>query len=687
MKSMKVIHRDLKLGNLLLNENMDVKVCDFGLAAKVTFDGEKRRTICGTPNYIAPEVLSSKIGHSFEVDLWSLGVIAYTMMFGRPPFETRDVKVTYRKIRHNNYTFPTHVQISDSGKDFVRSLLRTDPHKRLDLDKIMAHDFFAMDYPERLPLSMLAGPPSAAFCSRYEKMPDEPPKPGVSPGKAPIAKDVATFECDLVDNDEAQIMSNRLASVETHRRIESQDKFIHKVRGKETISNDRDNFKTASGLYFHQGLGKDVEGSPYCSPAKKGANYLQINLAKYNDDKEDSKAEYLKCKQYRKPHNAWTAQNSDKKLLETEPNDMPILPTETDNVVLNTEAVESKKPLPEVRIRNRKASPEADEAKSKSRISHSKAPKHSDKILISKWIDYTSKYGVGYKLSDGSYGVLFNDSTKLVVAKDNYQFYYLTREHPKHSQNGVKVDIYNFNTYPNELKKKVVLTQHFISYLMGVKFVASKQKPDNFDQEFAYNEDDIYLKKFATENKAVLLRLNNKMIQVIFLDHSELILSSDSGDVMFITSKGQVRQSIISSDLKTYSSLERSDPSMYKRLNYAKEMLLNLISKQKPNKNKYPLFQTKSNSDTKENNVRFSRKASNISEKRIEFYATQRLETDYGMTKTDLQSSNCEKIENIAAGAAAEIRKKLANYNSVKTDFSKPDLLKSQSLKTTASST
>jgi polo-like kinase 1 len=61
----KVIHRDLKLGNLFLSEKMDIKVGDFGLAAKLEFDNEKKHTICGTPNYIAPEILDGKIGHSF----------------------------------------------------------------------------------------------------------------------------------------------------------------------------------------------------------------------------------------------------------------------------------------------------------------------------------------------------------------------------------------------------------------------------------------------------------------------------------------------------------------------------------------------------------------------------------------------------------------------------------------------
>ena len=85
LHSRNIIHRDLKLGNLFLNEQMEVKMGDFGLATKLEFPGDRRKTICGTPNYIAPEILESK-GHGCEVDIWSFGVIAYTMAYGRPPF-------------------------------------------------------------------------------------------------------------------------------------------------------------------------------------------------------------------------------------------------------------------------------------------------------------------------------------------------------------------------------------------------------------------------------------------------------------------------------------------------------------------------------------------------------------------------------------------------------------------------
>lgn len=95
----KIIHRDLKLGNLFVNDQMQIKIGDFGLAAKINFIGERKRTMCGTPNYIAPEVLEGKTGHSYEVDVWSLGVIIYTLIIGKPPFETTDVKETYARIK------------------------------------------------------------------------------------------------------------------------------------------------------------------------------------------------------------------------------------------------------------------------------------------------------------------------------------------------------------------------------------------------------------------------------------------------------------------------------------------------------------------------------------------------------------------------------------------------------------
>lgn len=76
------------MANIFLNESMELKLGDFGLSAKLEFFDERKRTMAGTPNYIAPEIIDGTGGHSYEVDIWSTGVICYALLFGRPPFET-----------------------------------------------------------------------------------------------------------------------------------------------------------------------------------------------------------------------------------------------------------------------------------------------------------------------------------------------------------------------------------------------------------------------------------------------------------------------------------------------------------------------------------------------------------------------------------------------------------------------
>ncbi|KDE05567.1 PLK/PLK1 protein kinase [Microbotryum lychnidis-dioicae p1A1 Lamole] len=143
MHSNSVIHRDLKLGNLMLDAEMNLRVGDFGLAALVKFPGERKKTICGTPNYIAPEILfDTTNGHSFEVDIWSLGVIMYTLLVGKPPFQTKEVKNIYLRIKELNYEFPAGCELSAEAVDLISLILTPKPNERPTLGQILQHDFF-----------------------------------------------------------------------------------------------------------------------------------------------------------------------------------------------------------------------------------------------------------------------------------------------------------------------------------------------------------------------------------------------------------------------------------------------------------------------------------------------------------------------------------------------------------------
>lgn len=154
-----IIHRDLKLGNILIGDRMKIKICDFGLSTKLKDPGERKKTVCGTPNYIAPEILDS-LGHGMEVDIWSLGVIVYTMLTGKPPFEDDSVESTYFNIRNNQYSFPTF-GASQEIEDLIDRIFVVNPSERITLEEIYEHPFLnpKEDVPVELPVYTLAMPP------------------------------------------------------------------------------------------------------------------------------------------------------------------------------------------------------------------------------------------------------------------------------------------------------------------------------------------------------------------------------------------------------------------------------------------------------------------------------------------------------------------------------------------------
>ncbi|EEP77866.1 hypothetical protein UREG_02715 [Uncinocarpus reesii 1704] len=155
-----VAHRDLKMGNLFLDRNMDIKVGDFGLAAIILSekDEKRRKTLCGTPNYIAPEVLDkNKGGHTQKVDIWSLGVIFFAMLTGFPPFQSKTQEEIYKKVRNLSYTWPKDSECANyipaEAKDLLSACLSLDEDERPEPDQIVDHDFFDM-YPGCIPCEL-----------------------------------------------------------------------------------------------------------------------------------------------------------------------------------------------------------------------------------------------------------------------------------------------------------------------------------------------------------------------------------------------------------------------------------------------------------------------------------------------------------------------------------------------------
>ncbi|XP_033097627.1 serine/threonine-protein kinase PLK4-like [Anneissia japonica] len=133
-----ILHRDLTLANILLTKDLNCKIADFGLATKLNLPSEKHYTMCGTPNYISPEI-ATRSAHGLESDVWSLGCMLFTFLTGKPPFDTDAVKSTLNKVVLGDYQMPVH--LSYEAKDLIFKLLKKNPYDRISLSGILDHSF------------------------------------------------------------------------------------------------------------------------------------------------------------------------------------------------------------------------------------------------------------------------------------------------------------------------------------------------------------------------------------------------------------------------------------------------------------------------------------------------------------------------------------------------------------------
>uniref|UniRef100_A0A0N4ZEJ9 Serine/threonine-protein kinase PLK n=1 Tax=Parastrongyloides trichosuri TaxID=131310 RepID=A0A0N4ZEJ9_PARTI len=372
-----IIHRDLKLGNLFLSELMDVKIGDFGLATIVQSDGERKKTLCGTPNYIAPEMLDKR-GHSYEVDIWAIGCILYTLLVGKPPFETMTLKDTYNRIKSNTYTVPP--MVSPDAKHLIKYLLHAEPSQRPTVTQILKYDFFRSGFlPARLPTSCLTMAPK--FCN------------------SPARNDTKLPE---IKNNPRAVLNQK---------------------------NNQD------------------------APVKERDDWYLGEL--------NSQLEEMLSKKIR-----------------------PISINEMDDAV---------------------------------------HPASTPVYFISKWVDYSDKYGLGYQLSDNSVGVLFNDSTKLVLDAAGEQIQYCERNNSEH--------YFTMKEYPTSLEKKITLLKYFRRYMREHLVRAVTTAPREGDE---FSRLPVLRTWFRTK-AAIVLHLTNGTLQInFFADHVKLIVCPHMGAVSFI---------------------------------------------------------------------------------------------------------------------------------------------------------
>ncbi|KAM4606831.1 phosphorylase b kinase gamma catalytic chain, liver/testis isoform [Discoglossus pictus] len=151
-----IVHRDLKPENILMDDSLNIKLSDFGFSC-VLKPPDKLRELCGTPGYLAPELLKCSMdethpGYGQEVDLWACGVIAFTLLAGSPPFWHRRQMLMLRMIMDGRFQFssPEWDDRSDTVKDLISRLLEVCPEKRLTAEQSLQHPFFQSHQIEQL---------------------------------------------------------------------------------------------------------------------------------------------------------------------------------------------------------------------------------------------------------------------------------------------------------------------------------------------------------------------------------------------------------------------------------------------------------------------------------------------------------------------------------------------------------
>lgn len=442
MHENKVIHRDLKLGNLFINDNMEIKVGDFGLATRLSHEGERKKTVCGTPNYIAPEILLKK-GHSFEVDIWSIGCIMYTLLVGSPPFETSSLKTTYTKIKNNEYYMPSRLE--SSAKCLIQRLLHPNPVRRPSAAAILKDDFFVNAYiPSRIPSSCLHMQPR-------------------------LTQNLTLLE-------ESKVSSRKPLSDRN-----SQDNIMH----------PKDTLCTAAGTATVEAVVKNFD--------------------------EIVKVQAMPTDFYLKD-----------------------LFGMVDSIV---------KQQPELIYRGN-----AEDAQDPSAVPF---------VWISKWVDYTDKYGVGYQLCDNSIGVFFNDVTHLILLADGQTLQYIDRSNAD--------QYYSLDQHPGDLNKKITLLKYFNTYMNENLLTAGENaKPREGDEMTQVP----HLRAWLRTKSAIIFHLTNGTFQAnFFRDHTKIILCPIMGAVSYIDEEKNF-------SVYTFKLIEKygCSPFLASRLRYARGMIEKLYS-------------------------------------------------------------------------------------------------------------
>ncbi|CUG82099.1 serine-threonine protein kinase, putative [Bodo saltans] len=202
-----IAHRDLKPENLLLDANDTLKISDFGLSnlqrGGADGQGTLLQTVCGTPNYVAPEVLKERGYNGITADVWSCGVVLFVMLAGFLPFDDPNMNALFNKIERGEYRMARH--FSDQAKDLIAKMMTVDPTKRITIQGIVDHPWFQVGFDAKLLKLPASGKLQVSddqvrnAITDADEQKKSAPKNEAAPSNAPAPKAGVSGGCDAFD--------------------------------------------------------------------------------------------------------------------------------------------------------------------------------------------------------------------------------------------------------------------------------------------------------------------------------------------------------------------------------------------------------------------------------------------------------------------------------------------------------
>ena len=214
-----IIHRDIKPENVLLNDGIVAKLTDFGWSNYIEEEKE-RKTVCGTPIYLAPEIIKEK-GHDEKVDIWCIGVLLFELMTGSIPFQGKDIESLKNNILHLKINWPK--EMNKDAKDLITKILKLDPSERISLEEMLEHPFFTKYFPDAQKCLIL-------------------PDPNI------IYKTFIVSKDDPKTWDPVKKNSNMLGPLDSHKNKEPQDKYAQLQEKYESLKIDFDKMKLGNNI-------------------------------------------------------------------------------------------------------------------------------------------------------------------------------------------------------------------------------------------------------------------------------------------------------------------------------------------------------------------------------------------------------------------------------------------------------